>query len=214
MASTAAEMQLHPGDPPMEPKSDLSQARALAGLVATSEPSVEAFVKFGLEEAKSIVEKYRSLLLAMTRTLIAHPDRILNARDAFYEMLTGQLPFTATDPMEWVHCHVARQPVPPNDRGAGVPGPLSAIVMKLLAKTGEERYQTAAGVEADQRRCLTEWEATGSSSDFSSARTTLPIGSRSKTCAIDRLASPKLRSFHPIALYGPSCRPGRSAAVP
>jgi serine/threonine protein kinase len=161
MASTAAEMQLHPGDPPMEPKSDLSQARALAGLVATSEPSVEAFVKFGLEEAKSIVEKYRSLLLAMTRTLIAHPDRTLNARDAFYEMLTGQLPFTATDPMEWVHCHVARQPVPPNDRGAGVPGPLSAIVMKLLAKTGEERYQTAAGVEADQRRCLTEWEATG-----------------------------------------------------
>src|SRR5258705_1071089 len=42
----------------------------------------------------------------------------------FYEMLTGQLPFTAADPMEWVHCHVARQPVPPNEQGAGVPGPL------------------------------------------------------------------------------------------
>src|SRR3982074_2904823 len=78
----------------------------------------------------------------------------------FYEMLTGQLPFTAADPMEWVHCHIARQPVPPNEQVAGVPGPLSAIVMKLLTKTAEERYQTAAGVEADLRRSLTEWETT------------------------------------------------------
>jgi PAS domain S-box-containing protein len=79
----------------------------------------------------------------------------------FYEMLTGQLPFTAADPMEWVHCHIARQPAPPDERVAGVPGPLSAIVMKLLAKTAEERYQTAAGVEADLRRSLTEWESHG-----------------------------------------------------
>src|SRR5258705_5718813 len=77
----------------------------------------------------------------------------------FYEMLTGQLPFTAADPMEWVHCHIARQPVPPNEQVAGIPGPLSAIVMKLLAKTAEERYQTAAGVDADLRRCLAEWES-------------------------------------------------------
>src|SRR6202043_21702 len=76
----------------------------------------------------------------------------------FYEMLTGQLPFTAADPMEWVHCHIARQPAPPTERIAGVPGPLSAMGMKLLAKTAEERYQTAAGVEADLRRCLAEWE--------------------------------------------------------
>jgi len=79
----------------------------------------------------------------------------------FYEMLTGALPFTAADPMEWVHCHIARRPVPPNERVADVLGPLSAIVMKLLAKTAEERYQTAAGVEADLRRCLAEWESHG-----------------------------------------------------
>src|SRR6202140_3432463 len=77
----------------------------------------------------------------------------------FYEMLTGTLPFTAADPMEWVHCHIARQPMPPNERVGGVLGPLSAIVMKLLAKTAEERYQTAAGVEADLRRCLAELES-------------------------------------------------------
>ena len=69
----------------------------------------------------------------------------------FYEMLTGALPFNASDPMEWVHCHIARQPAPPDERVEGVPGPLSAIVMKLLAKTAEERYQTAAGLEADLR---------------------------------------------------------------
>src|SRR5260370_27659831 len=76
-------------------------------------------------------------------------------------MLTGQLPFTAADPMEWVHCHIARQPVPLDERVAGIPRPLAAIVMKLLAKTAEERYQTAAGDEADLRRGLAGWESHG-----------------------------------------------------
>ena len=73
-----------------------------------------------------------------------------------YEMLTGVLPFPVTDPMEWVHCHVARQPVPPSERLKGIASPVSAIIMKLLAKTPEERYQTAAGTASDLRRCLNE----------------------------------------------------------
>ncbi len=77
-----------------------------------------------------------------------------------YQMLTGVLPFAAADPLEWVHCHIARQPVAPADRRE-VPEPLSAITMRLLAKNAEERYQTAAGVEADLRRCLTEWQLHG-----------------------------------------------------
>src|SRR5258707_1568171 len=79
----------------------------------------------------------------------------------FYEMLTGVLPFTVSDPMEWIHCHIARQPVPPSERVVAVPAQLSAIVMKLLAKTAEDRYQTAAGVEADLRRCLAALESIG-----------------------------------------------------
>jgi PAS domain S-box-containing protein len=79
----------------------------------------------------------------------------------FYEMLTGALPFTAADPMEWVHCHIARQPARLDEHVAGIQLPLAAIVMKLLAKAAEERYQTATGVEADLRRCLAQWEATG-----------------------------------------------------
>src|SRR5579862_4807823 len=60
--------------------------------------------------------------------------------------------------MEWVHCHIARQPAPPSERLKNVPGSVSAIIMKLLAKTAEERYQTAVGAESDLRRCLAEWE--------------------------------------------------------
>ena len=84
-----------------------------------------------------------------------------------YEMLTACLPFTASDPMEWVHCHIARQPTPPRERYKNVPASVSAIVMKLLAKTAEERYQTAAGVESDLRRCLTEWETQRRINEFS-----------------------------------------------
>src|SRR5262249_9275493 len=73
--------------------------------------------------------------------------------------LTGRLPFTASDPMEWVHCHIARQPAPPAERRQEVPSAVSALIMKLLAKTAEERYQTAAGLERDLRRCPAPWEA-------------------------------------------------------
>jgi PAS domain S-box-containing protein len=76
----------------------------------------------------------------------------------FYEMLTGRLPFAASDPMEWVHCHIARRPVPPSERMKKVQRGVSAMVMKLLAKDAEERYQTAAGLEADLRCALIEWE--------------------------------------------------------
>src|SRR5256886_1856172 len=83
-----------------------------------------------------------------------------------YELLTGTLPFTATEPLEWVHCHIARLPPPPTERVPGIPAPIGAIVLKLLAKTAEERYQTAAGVEADLRWCLTAWEEHGRIDSF------------------------------------------------
>src|SRR5436305_3496354 len=93
-------------------------------------------------------------------------------------MLTGMLPFSAADPLEWVHCHIAREPTPP---GVAVPEPLSAIVMKLLAKNAEERYQTASGLEADLRRCLAQWQSHRRIDPF-------PIGSHD---ASDRLMIPE-----------------------
>src|SRR5205823_5558648 len=78
-------------------------------------------------------------------------------------------------------CHIARQPAPPAELRKEVPGAVSAIVMKLLAKTAEDRYQTAAGVERDLRRCLAAWKARG-------AIATFPLGERDTP---DRLLIPE-----------------------
>jgi serine/threonine protein kinase len=94
----------------------------------------------------------------MNRSIDARSD-LYSLGVTFYQMLTGSLPFTASEPMEWIHCHIARKPVPPSERVERVPAQVSRIVMKLLAKTAEERYQTAVGLQHDLRRCLTEWEA-------------------------------------------------------
>ena len=78
----------------------------------------------------------------------------------FYEMLVGALPFSAADSMEWIYSHIARVAPPPSIRAEGVPSIVEGIVMKLLAKNAEDRYQTAAGVEHDLRRCLGDLRST------------------------------------------------------
>jgi serine/threonine protein kinase len=84
----------------------------------------------------------------MNRSIDSRSD-LYSLGVTYYEMLVGGLPFTAGDAMEWIHCHIARLPVSPSARANGIPGAISAIVMKLLAKSAEERFQTATGVEAD-----------------------------------------------------------------
>src|SRR6516162_7287535 len=101
----------------------------------------------------------------MNRSIDARSD-LYALGVTLYQMLTGVLPLTATDPTEWVHCHIARMPVPPGERLDSVPAPVSAIIMKLLAKAPEDRYQPAGGVERDLRRCLGEWEARRRINDF------------------------------------------------
>lgn len=86
-----------------------------------------------------------------------------------YQMLTGSLPYNATDPIEWVHCHIAKKALSPRERIGTVPDVLSRLVMKLLAKTAEERYQTAASVEHDLRRCLEDWQQHREINDFALA---------------------------------------------
>ena len=88
-----------------------------------------------------------------------------------YELLTGSPPFVSEDSLELIHWHIAKTPRTPAEVDANIPEPLSQIVMKLLAKTAEDRYQTAAGLAADLERCAREWTEQGEISAF-------PLGQR------------------------------------
>ncbi len=83
-----------------------------------------------------------------------------------YELLTEKLPFYSHDPLEMIHAHLARQPQPPQLLRPDLPPVISAIILKLMAKTAEERYQSAYGLKADLQKFLDEWQATGQYPEF------------------------------------------------
>jgi len=79
----------------------------------------------------------------------------------FYELLTQRLPFESQDAMELVHCHLAKQPALPHDLNPDIPPVISNIILKLLAKTAEERYQSAWGLKTDLQECKPKFAQDG-----------------------------------------------------
>ncbi len=78
----------------------------------------------------------------------------------YYQMLAGRRPFEATDPMELVHCHLAKTPLPLREIRPELPLVLCEVVQKLMAKTAEQRYQSAAGLVADLAICRQQYQLT------------------------------------------------------
>ena len=88
----------------------------------------------------------------------------------FYELLTGQLPFPFKDPMELIHCHLAKTPPLVNEINPQIPGVISKVINKLMAKNAENRYQSAWGLKHDLEKCLSQLQQTGKILDFEVGR--------------------------------------------
>ncbi len=93
----------------------------------------------------------------------------------FYEMLTGTRPFEAKDPMELIHSHIARQPIQPDKLNPSIPRVISSIIMKLLAKNPEERYQNCQGLMADMISCLNQIGQKDKIEEFAIATKDIPV---------------------------------------
>ncbi|MBG1270290.1 AAA family ATPase [Nostoc sp. WHI] len=97
---------------------------------------------------------------------IDHRSDLYSLGVTFYEMLTGQLPFQGKDPLEWVHCHIAKSPLSLTKLNSNIPQILSDIIIKLLSKVAEQRYQSALGLQFDLEQCLKQLETTGQIQSF------------------------------------------------
>lgn len=87
-----------------------------------------------------------------------------------YELLTGAPPFAAGEVMDLLYSHLARRPEPPHERVPELPSAVSDVVMKLLEKSAEDRYQHARAVAHDLRRCLAQLDAGAPLTTFALAR--------------------------------------------
>jgi predicted ATPase/signal transduction histidine kinase len=137
-------------------------ASARAWLVDFAEAGSEAGQGLLPAAAMSTVAPLRHASPEQTGRTASSPDHrsdLYALGVLLYQLLTGELPFASDDALELIHAHIAGTPVAPAARVPGLPQPVSDIVMKLLAKSPGERYQSAAGLAEDMAFCAREWAA-------------------------------------------------------
>ncbi|MFJ5298456.1 ATP-binding protein [Pseudomonas sp. NPDC088368] len=123
--------------------------------------SVEADPSGALPVSDSICGTLAYMSPEQSRRVERHADQrsdLYSLGMTFYEWLAGHLPFEARDAVEWVYCHVARQPPALSLYRGDIPPALSELVLKLLAKNPDDRYQSAADLLADLRSCNCQWQ--------------------------------------------------------
>ncbi|WP_437995707.1 AAA family ATPase [Sorangium sp. So ce185] len=150
-------------------------------LVRTEEPLSVKLADFGIATLLSqeiqraqAPDALEGTLLYMAPEQTGRMNRVVDRRTdlyslgaTLYELLTGKPPFPVTDPLELVHSHIARTPPPPRALAPEVPEVVSDIVMKLLSKAAEDRYQSAQGLKHDLAACLERLESTARVAPFS-----------------------------------------------
>ncbi len=131
---------------------------ALSGFSIASELGQE-------RQAKQLPNQPEGALAYMSPEQTGRMNRSLDYRSDYYllglllfELLTGHPPFSADNTLEWVHSHISRLPPAPHTLSPDVPEAVSAIILKLLAKSPEERYQSSLGLQHDLARCVTAME--------------------------------------------------------
>ncbi|HMA97253.1 MAG TPA: serine/threonine-protein kinase PknK, partial [Polyangiaceae bacterium] len=136
--------------------------------VQKNAPNMVVLVDFGIATRLSHELQTASRMTGLEGTLAylapeqtGRMNRVVDCRSdlyslgvTLYQLFTGHLPFETTDPLELVHCHIARMPPNPRVHRMDLPQAIVDVVLKLLAKAAEERYQSAVGVAHDLERCL------------------------------------------------------------
>lgn len=153
---------------------------APANLVWNAETGALKLIDFGISselshESPSVLnpEVIEGTLAFMSPEQTGRMNRVLDYRTDLYSLgatlywvFSGSLPFSTSDPLELAHAHLARMPPPPHELNAAIPEAVSRVVLKLMAKNAEKRYQSAAGARADLALCLDHWLAKGAIPDF------------------------------------------------
>jgi predicted ATPase/signal transduction histidine kinase len=117
-----------------------------------------------------------------------------------FELLTGRFPFPTSKAIEIVHHHIAQMPQAPHEIDSSIPVPISGIIMKLIAKNPESRYQSAFGIKSDLEKCIKLLETQNNITDFEigsndhSGKFTIPSKIYGRQQEIQRLQSNLIRT--------------------